>query len=272
MKLAVIGAGVMGEAVFSQLLRAGRAADDIVVTARRADRREQLSQQYGVRVTDNTEAASAADTILVAVKPQDITAVLDEIADAVRPGAVVASLAAGIPTVTVEDHLRPGTPVVRISPNTPAQVGEGMAALSAGTHANQQHVDRIAELMAVTGRVITVPEKHQDAVTAIAGSGPGYLFLVLESLIEAGVHLGLPRPTATELATQTVFGAATLARDTGDHPALLRERVTSPAGTTAAGLRVLEDRGLRAAFLSAAEAARDRGRALADGVSERGSR
>jgi pyrroline-5-carboxylate reductase len=263
-RLAVIGAGVMGEAVFSQLVRAGWSAADIVVSDPRADRCAQLVEQYGVSSAGNTDAAASADLVLLAVKPQDIGAVLDEIADSVQSGSVVASIAAGTTTRAIEDHLRPGTPVVRISPNTPAQIGQGMAAVSAGTHATDEQVARVAELMAVTGGVITVPESYQDAVTATAGSGPAYVFLVLEALIESGVHLGLPRPTATELATQTLFGSAALAHESGDHPALLRERVTSPAGTTAAALRVLEDHKLRAAFLAATAAARDRARQLAE--------
>jgi pyrroline-5-carboxylate reductase len=151
-------------------------------------------------------------------------------------------------------------------PNTPALVDEGMAAISRGSHCDESHLVEAETLMASTGRVIRVPERQQDAVTAISGSGPGYIFFVVESMIEAGVHLGLPRSTAAELVVQTVVGSAKLLRETGEHPVVLRERVTSPGGTTAAALRELEDHKVRAAFLVAIEAARNRSRALAEGM------
>ncbi|SDS45965.1 pyrroline-5-carboxylate reductase [Microlunatus soli] len=263
-RLAIIGAGVMGETVFSGLLRAGWDAADIVATVRRPERGDELAQRYGIRVLGNTEAAAAAATVLVAVKPQDITAVLDQIGPALRPGALVASLAAGVATDVIEAHLPSGTPVVRVMPNTPAQVDEGMATLSGGKHTESDQVEQVAKLLSATGEVVIVPEKYQDAVTAISGTGPAYLFLVVEAMIEAGVHLGLPRHTATELAVQTMYGSAKLLKETGDHPTVLRERVTSPGGTTAAAIRVLEDHKVRAAFLGAMEAARDRSRALAE--------
>ena len=263
-KLAVIGAGVMGETVFSGLLRAGWSADDIIATARRSERRQQLAERYGVRTAANVDAAAEAQIVLIAVKPQDITGVLDEIAPVVGTETVVASLVAGIATEVIEAQLPAGVPVVRIMPNTAAQVGEGMAAVSAGRHAGPDQVEQVAKLLAATGQVSILPEKYQDAVTAISGSGPAYLFFVAESMIEAGVHLGLPRHTATELAVQTMYGSAKLLKETGDHPTLLRERVTSPGGTTAAALRVLEDHKVRAAILGAMEAARDRSRELAE--------
>jgi pyrroline-5-carboxylate reductase len=151
-------------------------------------------------------------------------------------------------------------------PNTPALVDEGMAAISRGSHCDEAHLVEAESLMSATGRVIRVPERQQDAVTAISGSGPGYIFFVVEAMIEAGVHLGLPRATAAELVVQTVVGSAKLLRDTGEHPVVLRERVTSPGGTTAAALRQLEEHKVRAAFLVAIEAARDRSRALAQGM------
>ena len=260
----MIGAGVMGETVFSGLLRAGWEAADIVVTARRPQRRAQLADRHGVRTATNIEAAAEAETVLIAVKPQDITAVLDEIAPVLSPDTLVASLAAGVATDVIEAHLPAGTAVVRVMPNTPAQVDEGMATLSAGRNTSDDQVEQVAKLLAATGQVAIVPEKYQDAVTAISGTGPAYLFLVVESMIEAGVHLGLPRHTATQLAVQTMYGSAKLLKETGDHPTVLRERVTSPGGTTAAAIRVLEDHKVRAAFLGAMEAARDRSRDLAD--------
>ena len=157
---------------------------------------------------------------------------------------------------------------MRVMPNTPAQVDEGMAAISPGSHSTQDHLDRVTEILSATGRVITVPERYQDAVTAISGTGPAYLFFVVEAMIEAGVHLGLPRTTATELVVQTMLGSAKLLRETGEHPTVLRERVTSPGGTTTAAVRQLEDPKVRAAFLVAMEAARDRSRELAAAARE----
>jgi pyrroline-5-carboxylate reductase len=263
-KVAVLGAGVMGETVFSGLLRAGWAPSDIVATARRPERRQQLGDRYGIATASNAEAVAGAGIVLVAVKPQDITGLLDEIAPALEPGTLVASLAAGVATDVIEAHLPAGTAVVRIMPNTPSQVDEGMAALSAGRHATVDQTEQVAKLLAATGEVAIVPEKYQDAVTAISGTGPAYLFLVVEAMIEAGVHLGLPRHTATELAVQTMYGSAKLLKETGEHPTVLRERVTSPGGTTAAAIRVLEDHKVRAAFLGAMEAARDRSKDLAE--------
>lgn len=262
-KLAIIGAGVMGETVFSGLLRAGWTPDDIVVTARRPERGIQLVERYGVRTAGNPTAAAEAKIVLIAVKPQDITGVLDEIAPVITTDTVVASLAAGVATDVIEAHLPAGTPVVRVMPNTPAQVDEGMAAVSGGRHAGADQIEQVAKLLAATGQVAVVPEKYQDAVTAISGTGPAYLFFVVESMIEAGVHLGLPRHIATDLVVQTMYGSAKLLKETGDHPTVLRERVTSPGGTTAAAIRVLEDHKVRAAFLGAMEAARDRSSELA---------
>jgi len=256
MTVAIIGAGVMGETLLSGLIRSGRRPADLLVGEKRRDRAVELEERYGVEVVSNVDAAGRADTLVLVVKPQDMGEVLDELAPVVRPGQLVVSLAAGITTAFLEARLPEGTAVVRVMPNTPALVDEGMAAISRGSHCDS----------ASTGKVIRVPERQQDAVTAISGSGPGYIFFVVESMIEAGVHLGLPRSTATELVVQTVIGSATLIRDTGEHPVVLRERVTSPGGTTAAALRQLEEHKVRAAFLVAIEAARDRSRALAEGM------
>jgi pyrroline-5-carboxylate reductase len=261
--VAVLGAGVMGETLASGLLRAGRRPEDLILTERRPDRADELRERYGVDIVSNPEAAQKADTLMLVVKPQDMAGVLDEISPHLTSDQLVVSLAAGVTTATVEARLPEGVPVVRVMPNTPALVDEGMAVLSGGSHCDEAHLVEAETLLSANGRVLRVPEKQQDAVTAISGSGPAYIFFVVESMIEAGVHLGLPRPTATELAVQTVVGSAKLLRETGEHPVVLRERVTSPGGTTAAALRELEDHKVRAAFLAAAEAARDRSRALA---------
>ena len=263
--VAIFGAGVMGETLLSGLLRAGRPAGELVITERRPDRAAELEERYGVRALDNTEAAESADTLVLVVKPQDMAGLLEEIAPHVRPGNLVVSLAAGITTSYLETRLPEGRAVVRVMPNTPALVDQGMAAVSAGAHCDPDHLREAEALLAATGKVLEVPEKLQDAVTAISGSGPAYIFYVVEAMIEAGVVLGMPRATATELVVQTLFGAATMIKETGQHPTVLREQVTSPGGTTAAALRELDDHKVRAAFISAMEAAAVRSRELAGG-------
>jgi pyrroline-5-carboxylate reductase len=261
--LAVIGAGKMGEAIFSGLLRAGWTVDQLVACEPNAERRVELTDRHGLRFVRIAEAARFADVILVAVKPQDAGALLEQLAPQLSAGKLVVSICAGLPTAFFAARLPEGTPVVRVMPNTPALVEQGMAAVSAGEYATAEHLDRVEELFRPLGRTIRVPEYQQDAVTAISGSGPAYFFYVIEAMIEAGVLLGLPRQTAHELAVQTAVGSAAMLRDSGQHPSLLREAVTSPAGTTIAALRELDNHRVRAAFLTALESARDRARELA---------
>ena len=263
MTVAIIGAGVMGEALLSGLIRGGHEPADLMVGEKRAERATELRERYAVEVVANTQAATRAETVVLVVKPQDMGDVLAEIGPHLRAGQLLVSLAAGITTAYIEGHVPEGLAVVRVMPNTPALVDEGMAAISPGTHCTEEHLAVAEQLLRATGRVVRVPEKQQDAITAISGSGPAYIFFVVESMIEAGVHLGLPRTTATELVVQTVVGSAKLLRETGEHPTVLRERVTSPGGTTAAAIRELEDHKVRAAFITAMEAARNRSRALA---------
>ena len=263
---ASLGAGVMGETLLSGLVRAGRRVDDLLVGEKRAERARELEERYGVLVVSNLEAARKADTLALVVKPQDMGDLLDEIAPELRSGQLVVSLAAGITTSFIEARVPDGVAVVRVMPNTPALVDEGMAAISPGSHCDDHHLAEAEELMGSTGKVLRVPERQMDAVTAISGSGPAYIFFVVESMIEAGVHLGLPRATATDLVVQTLVGSAKMLRETGTHPVVLREQVTSPGGTTAAALRELETHKVRAAFLAAMEAARDRSRSLAEGI------
>ncbi len=262
---AILGAGVMGETLLSGLVRAGRRVDDLLVGEKRPERARELEERYGVTVVSNVEATRKAETLALVVKPQDMGDLLAEIAPELRPGQLVVSLAAGITTAFIESRVPAGVAVVRVMPNTPALVDEGMAAIAPGSHCDDRHLAEAEELMGSTGRVLRVPERQMDAVTAISGSGPAYIFFVVESMIEAGVHLGLPRATATDLVVQTVVGSAKMLRETGTHPVVLREQVTSPGGTTAAALRELEIHKVRAAFLAAMEAARDRSRALAEG-------
>lgn len=264
-RIVVFGAGVMGEALLSGLIRSGIPTDRLVITERRPERASELEKLYGITVLENAEAAESADTLVFVVKPQDMATLLAEVAPTMRSGALVVSLAAGITTMFLEERLPAGTPVVRVMPNTPALVDEGMAAISAGSHCDESHLAEAERLLSAVGKVVRVAEKHQDAVTAISGSGPAYIFYVVEAMIEAGVLLGLPRATSNELVVQTLVGAAKMLKETGEHPTVLRENVTSPAGTTVAALRALDDHKVRAAFLSAMEAARDRSRELAAG-------
>ena len=263
---AVIGAGVMGEALLSGLVRAGRRVDALLVGEKRSERARELEERYGVAVVSNLEAARQADTIALVIKPQDMADVLDEISPVLRAGQLVVSLAAGITTAFIEARVPAGVAVVRVMPNTPALVDEGMAAVSPGSHCSEAHLAEAESLLRSVGRVVRIPERQQDAVTAISGSGPAYIFFVVESMIEAGVHLGLPRSTASDLVIQTLVGSAKMLRETGTHPAILREQVTSPGGTTASALRELEVHRVRAAFLAAIEAARNRSRELAEGT------
>jgi pyrroline-5-carboxylate reductase len=262
--LAILGAGKMGEALLSGLLRAGTEPGDVVVTARRAERADALRERYGVGVAPNTEAATA-ETVLLAVKPQDMGALLAEIGGTVTPDQLVVSMAAGIPTAFVERRLAAGVPVVRVMSNTPVLVDQAMSAVSAGAHATEAHLVRTETLLGHVGRTIRVPESQQDAVTALSGSGPAYFFYLVEAMIDAGILLGLPRAVAADLIVQTALGAALMLRDTGEHPVRLREAVTSPAGTTINAVRELERHSVRAALIAAIEAARDRSQELASG-------
>jgi pyrroline-5-carboxylate reductase len=264
--VAVLGAGKMGEALLSGLLRAGRDPADLLFTERHPDRAAELSERLGVESVAAADAAARADTLLIAVKPQEIGALLDELADSVTAANLVITIAAGIPTTTLERALADGTPVVRVMSNTPVFVDEAMSAISAGAHAGEEHLLRTEALLRPVGKVIRVPESQLDAVTALSGSGPAYFFFLVEAMIDAGILLGLPRAVAADLIVQTAIGSAIMLRDTGQHPVQLREAVTSPGGTTIAAIRELENHGVRAALLSALEAARDRSRELAAGA------
>jgi len=263
---AIFGAGVMGETLMSGLVRSGRDIADLVITEKRVEHAQRLNAQYGVAVLENADAAAQADVIVLVVKPQDMHGLLGEIRDHVAPGNLVVSLAAGITTDYLESRLPEGSSVVRVMPNTPALVDQGMAAISPGRHCTQEHLQEAEAMLRSCGKVVQVPEKYQDAVTAISGSGPAYIFYVVEAMIEAGVVLGMPRQTSTELVVQTLFGAATMLKETGEHPTVLRERVSSPGGTTVAALRQLDDHKVRAAFITAIEAAASRSRELAAGL------
>ncbi len=263
-RVAVLGGGVMGEALVGAVLRSGVPAGEVVVAEKAPARAAEVAERHGVRATaDLAEAVLGAGVVILAVKPQDVAAALAAAGPALEPTALVISVAAGLPLAFYEERLPTGTPVVRVMPNTPAVVGKGASGLAGGSAATPEHVARARELLAPTGLVVEVGEHHLDAVTAVSGSGPAYVFYLVDALAEAGVLLGLPRAQALELAVATFEGASALLADSGEHPVVLRERVSSPGGTTVAALRELDAHGVRAAVLAAAEAARDRSREIA---------
>jgi pyrroline-5-carboxylate reductase len=263
--IAILGAGKMGEALISGLLRAGRNPADVLAVVRRAERGKQLHDSYGIGIVSAAEAAKAADTLVVTVKPQDMSVLLDQIAPHVPADRLIISVAAGIPTSVIERRLDADIPVVRVMSNTPVLVDEAMSVISAGRHAGEEHLRRAEDLLRPVGMVLRIPESQQDAATALSGSGPAYVYFLVEAMVDAGILLGIPRSTALEMVIQAVYGAATMLRDTGEHPVILREAVTSPGGTTINAIRELERHSVRAAFLAAIEAARDRGAELGSG-------
>jgi pyrroline-5-carboxylate reductase len=277
--VAVLGGGKIGEALLGGLVAAGHAPGDLLVVEPVAARAAELGERHGVGAVDAREAARRADVLVVAVKPGQVPDALGQVRDVLAgraPGEdrpTVVSLAAGITTATLESHLPVDTAVVRVMPNTPMLVGRAMCVLSPGTAAGDAELTVTETLLAAVGRTVRVPESQQDLATALSGSGPAYVFLLAEAMIDAGVALGLPRPVATELVTTTVDGAGGLLTTPGSdgregvapHPGLLREAVASPGGTTAAALGVLEADGLRAALARAVTAARDRSAALGRG-------
>ena len=263
MKVALLGVGKLGEALLSGLLRSGLSPDSLLAAERHTARAAEIAERYGVGTPTPEQAAASADVVLLVVKPQDMRTLLGEIAPHLRAGSLVVSMAAGITTRLVEELLPAGTAVVRVMTNTPVFVDEAMSALSTGTHAGAEHLELVESLLRPVGKVVRVPESQQDAVTALSGSGPAYFFFLVEAMIDAGILLGLPRAVAAELIVQTAVGSARMLRESGEHPVLLREAVTSPGGTTIAAIRTMEDHGVRAAMLAAIEAARDRSRELA---------
>ena len=226
----------MGEALLSGLLRAGFEKDRVLATVRRRERGEALAERYGVRVVSNVEAAKTAGTLILTVKPQDMARLLDEIGPHVPADTLVISAAAGITTSFVESRLGGQVPVVRVMSNTPVLVDEAMSVISAGAHAEEKHLRRVEELFSPVGKVLRIPESLQDAATALSGSGPAYFFYLVEAMVDAGILLGMPRAAALEMVIQSIVGAAIMLRDSGEHPVILREAVTSPGGTTIAAV------------------------------------
>jgi pyrroline-5-carboxylate reductase len=265
-RVAILGAGKIGESLLAGLLSAGwRQPHEVVATGRREERLRELAERYGIQTTlSNEEAIDGARLVVVAVKPQDIEVLLGEIGAALTPEQTVLSVAAAIPTAAIERNVAANVPVVRAMPNAPATVHEGIAGICAGAHAGDDDLALAEEALSHLGAVVRVPERYMDAVTAVSGSGPAYFALLAEAMIEAGILLGLGREVSTQLVVQTMLGTAKLLRDEKVHPVELREAVTSPGGTTIQAIRELEQAGVRAAFLNAIQAAMKRSRELAE--------
>jgi len=264
MKLGFIGGGVMGEAIIASVLSKGVArSEEIAVCDILSARREHLRDTYGVRVTEDAVAAAAgADVVVLAVKPQEFADAAQALAAKLAADQAVMSIMAGIPIATLRDALRHHA-LVRAIPNTPAQIGEGVTVWTATEAVPEAVRQEVRSVLAVLGLELYVAdEKYVDMATAVSSSGPAYIFLVMEALIDAAVHIGLRREMAEAMVIQTVLGSARYAQTTGRHPAELRNQVTSPAGTTTEGLRVLEKAGLRAAFTEAVEAAYEKAKRL----------
>jgi len=266
-RLAIIGTGRLGEALLRGLLRSGwLQPEQVIATTRRPERAVALAEEHGIKTTtDNGEAVDAADVVLVALKPQTILKVIEDVSDRFHAGQTLISVAAGTSTASLEALLPADVPVVRVMTNTPVQVDEAMSVVAAGSHATEADLQVAEDILSHVGRVIRLSEEHLNSVTALSGSGPAYFFLLAEAMIDAGILLGLPRDVSTELILQTMVGSAKMLRDSGLHPVELREMVTSPGGTTIAAIRQLERARVRAAFLDAIEAAKLRGEELERG-------
>jgi pyrroline-5-carboxylate reductase len=253
-KLAVLGCGKLGTILLQAFLERGLVGkEEVIATIQHEDKCKSLSQALGgVACSINNRAAVAdAPTVLICIKPQAMPQLLEEIASSLKPGALVISAATGVTLAFIQKQLGKEVAVVRAMPNTPAMVGAAMTALAAGNGTRQEQMETAKKMFESVGRVAVVDEKHMDAITALSASGPAFVFVILESLAEAGVKVGLPRELATTLSAQTLYGAAQLALRTGHHPALLKDAVTTPAGCTIEGLIELEKGGLRVTLINA---------------------
>jgi pyrroline-5-carboxylate reductase len=266
-KVAFLGAGKMGGIILQALLKNGLlSTKSTSATVAHEERAKALAAKLKVKAgTNNVEAIKGADIIVLGVKPQVVEDVVREISGHITPKQLIVSVAASVPTAMIEKNLPPNVPVVRAMPNTPCIMGEGMTAICKGKHASAQDVALTSRIFDVVGRTVVVDEKHMDAVTALSASGPAYIYVILESLAEAGVKVGLPRDIATLLAAQTTLGAAKVVLETGDHPALLKDAVTTPAGCTIDALMELEEGKLRVTLIKAVVKAAQRAKELAYG-------
>ena len=258
-----LGAGNMAEALIRGLIGAGVSPADIGASAPRPERAAELAERYQIHTTtDNTVVARRSSILVFAVKPQILPKVAREVRDEVKEGALVVSVAAGVRVDAIEEQLRPETRVVRAMPNTPALVGAGATAIAGGAHATGTDIEQVRFMFEAVGITVLLDEDQLDAVTGLSGSGPAYIFLIIEALTDAGVKVGLSRRNAQRLAAQTVMGSAKLLLDTDGHPGQLKDMVTSPGGTAIAGLHTLEQGGLRTTLISAVESATRRSREL----------
>jgi len=270
LRVAVLGAGKMGGILLQAFLKSGLfPADLIVATVAHEARAQSLAKQLGITVTtDNLTAAKSADILLLGVKPLQVADLVSEIAPALTPSKAPAKLlisfAASVGTAAIEAAAGRDVAVVRAMPNTPAALGAGITALCRGSHVSDEQLALAQHLFSTVGRTVVVDEKHMDAVTGLSGSGPAFLYIIIEALAEAGVNVGLPRDIATLLAAQTTYGAAKMVLETGAHPALLKDEVTTPAGCTVDGILELEEGGLRVTLIKAVKRASERARELAN--------
>ena len=266
-RVAVLGAGKMGGILLQAFLKNNLLApEQIFATVQHAERAKALSAQFGVEVTtDNLAAAHQADVILLGVKPIQVPALIDEIKSALTPKKMVLSFAASVKTQAIETGAGCELPVVRAMPNTPAMLAAGITALCAGRFVSAEQMAVAQKIFQTVGRTVVVDEKHMDAVTGLSGSGPAFLYIIIEALAEAGVNVGLPRDVATLLAAQTTLGSARMVLETGYHPALLKDAVTTPAGCTVDGILELEEGGLRVTLIKAVKRATQRAKELASG-------
>ena len=262
-QVGLIGVGVMGEALISGLISARFPKAQVVFTEKREERAREISSKYGARAVDLTELASSSDVILLVVKPQDLAELLEALADNLKKSVVLVSFAAGKTTEFISEKVGPNISVIRVMPNTPTLIGLGMAAISLGKNVNLEQSEFVSDFLATCGKVISVEENLQDAVTALSGSGPAYFFAFVEEMIKSGILLGLSSDQATTLAIQTMVGSAAMLEQSGKSAATLRENVTSPNGTTAAALKVFNEAKLGEIVESAMTAARNRSQELA---------
>ncbi len=271
-RVAVLGAGKMGGILLQAFLKENLfAADRIHATVGHAERALALSTQWGVDVsTNNLEAVRQADLILIGVKPFQVPDMIAEIKPALTPGKLLVSFAASVKTRAIEDAAGMEIAVVRAMPNTPSALGAGVAALCRGRFVSEAQMELAQRIFETVGRTVLVDEKHMDAVTGLSGSGPAYLYIIIEALAEAGVKVGLPRDIATQLAAQTAYGAAKMVLETGYHPALLKDAVTTPAGCTIDGILELEEGGLRVTLIKAVMRRDGAGAAVGGGVRSQG--
>lgn len=265
-RVAVIGAGKMGTTLIHALLEEKFVRpDQIVATRRLADPLNELAEAEGVSISqDNREAAAGADLVLLCVKPQNIESIIGEIESELDETKLVVSIAAGVSTAMLEDSTPDGVPVVRAMPNTPSLIGKGMTAICAGRSAHEEHVEVTEKIFSGMGRTIVLDEVYFNAVTGLAASGPAFVYIIIESLAEGGVKVGLPRKIATECAAQACLGAAAMVHETGNAPALLKDDVTTPAGCTMDGILKLEEGGLRVTLIKAVVEAANRAGQLVD--------